>query len=136
MGRDVSIPSPGSRGARRADEGRSLFRKNTLDEMTVGRTEKPLNTRGKLPEKPVLPGQPGSPSTSAASPSSSSTSPASSSTSPPPSSTPSSSGLTRGSSADDAKPFIRAKAGVGSYEDAGDVKRQKKTKGKTGRPGQ
>ncbi|MBB5534871.1 excinuclease ABC subunit UvrB [Rhizobium giardinii] len=108
-------------------EGSSLFRKNTLDEMTVGRTEKPLNTRGKLPEKPVLPGQPEKRDL---------TSPASSSTSPASSSTPSSSGLTRGSSADDAKPFIRAKAGVGSYEDAGDVKRQKKTKGKTGRPGQ
>nr|WP_274534653.1 hypothetical protein [Pararhizobium polonicum] len=37
---------------------------------------------------------------------------------------------------DDLKPFIRAKAGVGSYEDAGDAKRQKRTKGKTGRPGQ
>ena len=53
MGHDVSIPSPCA-GARSADEG--LFRKNTLDEMTVGRTEKPLNTKGKLPEKPVLPG--------------------------------------------------------------------------------
>jgi len=89
--------------------------------MTVGRTEKPLITRGKVPEKPVPPGQPGShPSSSASSPSSS--------TSPP-----SSSGLTRGSSADDPKPLRRAKPGVGSYEDAGE--RQKKAKGKAGRPG-
>ncbi|MBW9062215.1 excinuclease ABC subunit UvrB [Rhizobium herbae] len=115
MGRDVASPRQRGEGARRADEGQSLFRKNTLDEMTVGRTEKPLNTRGKLPEKPVLPGQPEKRD---------------------PASSPSSSGLTRGSSADDAKPLLRAKPGVGSYEDAGDVKRQKKTKGKTGRPGQ
>ncbi|OHV77831.1 excinuclease ABC subunit UvrB [Ensifer sp. LCM 4579] len=54
MGRDVAVPSPRPRGegARRADEGQSLFRKNTLDEMTVGRTEKPVV--GKVPEKPVL----------------------------------------------------------------------------------
>ncbi len=140
-GTDMTRPARSPGAASTVDspvgrEGSSLFRKNTLDEMTVGRTEKPLNTRGKLPEKPVLPGQLGSPSTSATSPSSSSTSLPSSSTSPASSSTPSSSGLTRGSSPDDAKPFIRAKAGVGSYEDAGDVKRQKKTKGKTGRPGQ
>src|SRR5690606_37325904 len=32
------------------DTARPLFRKNTLDEMTVGRTEKPVP--GKLPEKP------------------------------------------------------------------------------------
>jgi excinuclease ABC subunit B len=38
-------------------------------------------------------------------------------------------------SADDPRPIIRAKAGAGSYEDAGDAKRQKRTKGKTGRPG-
>jgi len=54
MGRDVAIPSPRERGegARRADEGQTLFRKNTLDEMTVGRTEKPVT--GKVPEKPIL----------------------------------------------------------------------------------
>ncbi|MCG5482022.1 MAG: UvrB/UvrC motif-containing protein, partial [Ensifer alkalisoli] len=43
MGRDVAVP---------AGEGRTLFRKNSLDEMTVGRTEKPVV--GKVPEKPVL----------------------------------------------------------------------------------
>ena len=37
MGPGTDLPTP-------------LFRKNTLDEMTVGRTEKPLP--GKLPEKP------------------------------------------------------------------------------------
>ncbi|MBP2238390.1 excinuclease ABC subunit B [Sinorhizobium kostiense] len=54
MGRDVAIPSPRGRGegARRVDEGQTLFRKNSLDEMTVGRTEKPVT--GKVPDKPVL----------------------------------------------------------------------------------
>ncbi|WEJ08939.1 excinuclease ABC subunit UvrB [Sinorhizobium prairiense] len=54
MGRDVAIPSSRGRGegARKADEGQSLFRKNTLDEMTVGRTEKPVP--GPAPEKPTL----------------------------------------------------------------------------------
>ncbi|MCA1371270.1 excinuclease ABC subunit UvrB [Bradyrhizobium sp. BRP14] len=46
MGRDVAIPA-----GRKSSEG-SLFRKNTLDEMTVGRTEKPVP--GKAPEKPIL----------------------------------------------------------------------------------
>ncbi len=54
MGRDVAIPSSRGRGeaGRKADEGQSLFRKNTLDEMTVGRTEKPVP--GQAPEKPTL----------------------------------------------------------------------------------
>src|SRR3546814_15426638 len=33
------------------DTARPLFRRNTLDEMTVGRTEKPVT--GKVPEKPA-----------------------------------------------------------------------------------
>ncbi|MBB1250887.1 excinuclease ABC subunit UvrB [Rhizobium sp. G21] len=36
---------------------------------------------------------------------------------------------------DGFRPIIRAKAGVGSYEDAGDAAKAKKTKGKTGKPG-
>ncbi len=91
-GTDTAIPS-------------RTFRRNDLDEMTVGRTEKPVS--GKLPEKPdaakstkrfspLLEGQP---------------------------------------DRDDPRPLVRGKTGVGSYEDAGDVKRQKRTKGKTGRPG-
>ncbi len=65
-----------------SEAGTPLFRRNTLDEMTVGRTEKPVT--GKVPDKPV----------------------------------------------------IRAKPGVGSYEDAVDEKQRKsRTKGKTGRPG-
>ncbi|CZT35432.1 excinuclease ABC subunit UvrB [Rhizobium sp. 9140] len=129
-----ALPSPRPRGegARRADEGqpqpapslfrrntldnmgpgtdteRPLFRRNDLDEMTVGRTEKPVP--GALPVKPDA-----AKATKRFSP------------------------LTEGlpeQGKDDPRPLVRAKAGVGSYEDAGDVKRQKgRTKGKTGRPG-
>ncbi|NVP57914.1 excinuclease ABC subunit UvrB [Mycoplana rhizolycopersici] len=129
-GTDTEIPSPRSRGegARRADEGQSLFRKNCLDEMTVGRTEKPVT--GALPEKPeeakstkkrfspLLEGQPERGDAPA----------------PRPSSPTPSSGASRGS-ADDAKPVVRGKVGVGSYEDPGEEKRKAKGKGKTGRPG-
>jgi excinuclease ABC subunit B len=69
------------------DATKPLFRKNDLDEMTVGRTEKPV--RGALPEK----------------------------------------------HADDPRPLVRGKAGIGSYEDPVDEKRKGRTKGKTGRPG-
>ncbi|MDK1373170.1 excinuclease ABC subunit UvrB [Sinorhizobium sp. 6-70] len=48
MGRDVAVPT---------GKGQSLFRKNTLDEMTVGRTEKPVT--GKVPEKPLIRAKPG-----------------------------------------------------------------------------
>lgn len=94
MGRDIQEPA-----------GKSLFRRNDLDEMTVGRTEKPVS--GKLPEKPdasrstkrfspLMEGQP---------------------------------------ERDDPRPLVRGKTGVGSYEDAGEQKRKSRTKGKTGRPG-
>ncbi|MBP2549296.1 excinuclease ABC subunit B [Neorhizobium galegae] len=89
------------------DATKPLFRKNTLDEMTVGRTEKPVI--GKLPEKPsdasakrfspLLEGQPDR------------------------------------APKDDPRPIVRGKVGAGSYEDAGDQKRKSRTKGKTGRPG-
>ncbi|MBY5633641.1 excinuclease ABC subunit UvrB [Rhizobium leguminosarum] len=94
MGRDIADPAK-----------KTLFRKNDLDEMTVGRTEKPVT--GALPEKPeaakstkrfspLLEGQPGR---------------------------------------DDVRPVVRGKTGVGSYEDPGEQKRKGRTKGKTGRPG-
>ncbi|WP_281977343.1 excinuclease ABC subunit UvrB [Pseudorhizobium flavum] len=88
------------------DTARPLFRKNTLDEMTVGRTEKPA--QGTLPTRPpetvstkkrfspLLEGQ-----------------------------------AERG----DPSPVTRGKVGVGSYEDPGEQKRKGRTKGKTGRPG-
>ncbi|MBZ9766390.1 excinuclease ABC subunit UvrB [Mesorhizobium sp. CA6] len=82
-----------------------LFRKNSLDEMTVRRTEKPVE--GKKPAKP----QP----------------------TPPPAGE--MSGRTGAKERDD-KPIVRQRAGIGSYEDPGDERRQKRRPGKTGRPGQ
>jgi excinuclease ABC subunit B len=127
MGHDIATP---------ARSAASLFRKNSLDEMTVGRTEKPLNTKGKLPEKPKTePGQRFSPLLEGQPEKLSPSSPQRGEDSSPQEAKPiGSANLVRG--ADDSKPFIRAKSGAGSYEDAGDLKRQKKTKGKTGRPGQ
>ncbi|MFS2180425.1 excinuclease ABC subunit UvrB [Rhizobium pisi] len=96
MGRQVATPA----------DSKSLFRRNTLDEMTVGRTEKPVT--GHVPEKPdaakstkrfspLLEGQP--------------------------------------EGDDGVRPVVRGKTGVGSYEDPGEQKRKGRTKGKTGRPG-
>ncbi|WP_296085267.1 excinuclease ABC subunit UvrB [uncultured Agrobacterium sp.] len=91
------------------DTAKPLFRKNTLDEMTVGRTEKPV--RGAAPEKPatqtgkrVSPLLEGLPE------------------------------VAHGGK-DDPRPLKRGKVGVGSYEDPGEQKRKGRTKGKTGRPG-
>lgn len=93
------------------DTARPLFRRNTLDEMTVGRTEKP--STGTLPERPpetystkkrfspLMEGQP----------------------------------ERADGGKDDPRPVARGKIGAGSYEDAGEQKRKGRTKGKTGRPG-
>jgi excinuclease ABC subunit B len=89
-----------------ADAGKPLFRRNTLDEMTVGRTEKPV--RGDVPGKPEEPGK---------------------RFSPLPESQPE-------RAKDDPRPLVRGKIGAGSYEDPGEQKRKSRTKGKTGRPGQ
>jgi excinuclease ABC subunit B len=64
----------------------SLFRKNSLDEMTVRRTEKPVE--GLKPAKP-----------------------------------------------EDVKPIKRERAGIGSYEDPADQRRQTRRPKKSGRPG-
>ncbi|MDP3896947.1 MAG: excinuclease ABC subunit UvrB, partial [Mesorhizobium sp.] len=79
---------------------RPLFRKNALDEMTVRRTEKPVD--GALPTKPA---------------------PVVAAPGPAP------------SAPNDAKPLVRARSGAGSYEDASDLRKQKRRPGKTGRPG-
>ncbi|TPO07026.1 excinuclease ABC subunit UvrB [Mesorhizobium sp. B1-1-5] len=91
-GSDFGIPG---------DQAKPLFRKNSLDEMTVRRTEKPVE--GTKPPKP----QPVSPEVNAAR-----------------------------TEARDEKPIVRQRAGIGSYEDPGDERRQKRRPGKTGRPGQ
>ena len=109
-GTDGAVPMP------KSDPENSYFRKNTLDEMTVGRTEKPVT--GKLPEKPKpdTSGKPLSPLVGEMS------------------------GRTEGGTptsrpSDDPRPIIRARAGAGSYEEPRDGKRKARTKGKTGRPG-
>ena len=76
-GSDFGIPG---------EPDKKLFRKNSLDEMTVRRTEKPVE--GVKPAKP-----------------------------------------------DEVKPIVRERAGVGSYEDPADARREKRRPGKTGRPG-
>ncbi len=95
------------------DDNKSLFRKNSLDEMTVRRTEKPME--GVKPARPH-------------------TSPLAGEDSSPREAKPSgSANLVRGD--DDPKPLIRARPGAGSYEDPADRKRQTRRPGKTGRPG-
>ncbi|NNU65606.1 excinuclease ABC subunit UvrB [Rhizobium sp. WYCCWR 11152] len=94
MGRDIAEPTK-----------KTLFRKNDLDEMTVGRTEKPVI--GQVPEKPEA-----AKSTKRFSPL-----------------------LDAQPERDDVRPVVRGKTGVGSYEDPGEQKRKGRTKGKTGRPG-
>ncbi|MBA1141912.1 excinuclease ABC subunit UvrB [Mesorhizobium sp. CCANP35] len=98
-GSDFGIPG---------DPTKPLFKKNSLDEMTVRRTEKPVE--GKVPAKP----QPISPQVGEMS------------------------GRTEGGAKDrddSAKPIVRQRSGIGSYEDPGDARREKRRPGKTGRPG-
>ncbi|MCJ8239058.1 excinuclease ABC subunit UvrB [Peteryoungia algae] len=102
-----ALPGEAGQESESAPLGKSYFRKNSLDEMTVGRTEKPVT--GKLPEKPEAPPSPRSRGE----------------------------GARRADEGqpDDPRPIIRARAGAGSYEDPADGKRKARTKGKTGRPG-
>ncbi|MER8787133.1 excinuclease ABC subunit UvrB [Mesorhizobium sp. M0983] len=96
-GSDFGIPG---------EPAKPLFKKNSLDEMTVRRTEKPVE--GKVPPKP----QPISPLVGA--------------------------GRTEGGAKerdDSAKPIVRQRSGIGSYEDPADARREKRRPGKTGRPG-
>ncbi|WP_353644961.1 excinuclease ABC subunit UvrB [Mesorhizobium sp. WSM2239] len=120
------------------DDGKSLFRKNSLDEMTVRRTEKPVE--GVKPAKPAtspLAGSEGPAETRGSAPLDSS---------PREEKTSGSANLVRGG--DDPRPSHgeppehlskgeprRARPGAGSYEDAADARRQKRRPGKTGRPG-
>ena len=100
----------------------SYFRKNTLDEMTVGRTEKPVGKEP--PPKPLSPprggdvgaadrGGPGAPASNERS-----------------------EALKGGANdSNSPKPIKRHKIGVGSYEDPADERARKRKPGKTGRPG-
>jgi excinuclease ABC subunit B len=85
---------------------KSLFRKNTLDEMTVRRTEKPVEgARPARPSPSPLVGEGGQAER----------------------------GRMRGE--DDAKPIIRERAGIGSYEDPAETARRNRRPSKTSRPG-
>ncbi len=121
MGPGTDLPTPA---------GRSLFRKNTLDEMTVGRTEKPVT--GKVPEKPEPGRSPISPLVGGEERSAKPSNRSSESIAA------TNAGRTEGgaprSGPDDPRPIIRARPGAGSYEDPADQKKGR-TKGKTGRPG-
>ncbi len=77
----------GTSGDHATPAGGGMFRKNTLDEMTVGRTEKPV--QGKVPSRPD----------------------------------------------NDAKAVKRERAGIGSYEDPADARKETRRSRKTGRPG-
>ncbi|KAF5884561.1 excinuclease ABC subunit UvrB [Rhizobium sp. PEPV16] len=120
MGRDIADPAK-----------KTLFRKNDLDEMTVGRTEKPVT--GALPEKPdgearyAKRSNRSSESIAATNARSASAGQKGTKRFSP---------LLEGQpERDDVRPVVRGKTGVGSYEDPGEQKRKGRTKGKTGRPG-
>ncbi|MBY5560135.1 excinuclease ABC subunit UvrB [Rhizobium leguminosarum] len=120
MGRDIAEPTK-----------KTLFRKNDLDEMTVGRTEKPVT--GALPEKPDGEARYAKRSNRS---SESIAATNARSASEGQKGTKRFSPLLEGQpERDDVRPVVRGKAGVGSYEDPGEQKRKGRTKGKTGRPG-
>lgn len=91
--RKPDLDEMGTSGDHSTPAGSSLFRKNTLDEMTVGRTEKPV--QGHVPAKPDL----------------------------------------SRTSEEEAKPVRRERAGIGSYEDPADARKETRRSRKTGRPG-
>ncbi|MGB3389746.1 MAG: UvrB/UvrC motif-containing protein, partial [Pseudaminobacter sp.] len=99
-GSDFGIPG---------DSKKSLFRKNSLDEMTVRRTEKPVpgTPPRKPPSSPLEGEMAGRPE----------------------------GGAKGGNTSQDAKPIRRERAGIGSYEDPADARQHKRRPGKTGRPG-
>ncbi|WP_404861619.1 excinuclease ABC subunit UvrB [Georhizobium sp. MAB10] len=91
--------------------GKSLFHKPDLDEMTVGRTEKPV--QGKIPPRP--------------------SSPLGGEDIKPREAKPERTGAL--GEGNDPRPLARGKIGAGSYEDESEARRQKRRPGKTGRPG-
>nr|WP_026317526.1 excinuclease ABC subunit UvrB [Ahrensia kielensis] len=118
----------------------SVFRKNTLDEMTVGRTEKPATPEGwSQPRKTWTEDAKGGFSSDGAahgkadekaqdspSPKASVAPPKGRETSEAPSAT---------RDDDNPAPIKRHRIGAGSYEDPADARKAKRRPGKTGRPG-
>jgi excinuclease ABC subunit B len=103
---------------------KSLFRKNTLDEMTVRRTEKPVE--GTRPAKPQ--GRP------AVAPDGASPRDAEGAQKERGRSEPRSGDSM--SERDSDAPIRRERAGIGSYEDPAETQRRNRRPSKTGRPGQ
>ena len=113
---------PGTDTARPDRPG--LFRKNSLDEMTVGRTEKPVGKPApKKPatRKPADTAPSGTGTGAGTGPGTSTNAPHGEPVEPR-------------TTADDAAPIRRERIGRGSYEDPADQKRKRRP-GKTGRPG-
>ncbi|WP_157020182.1 excinuclease ABC subunit UvrB [Mesorhizobium xinjiangense] len=114
-GSDPAPDAPRGRAGREAASGpqetqeKSLFRKNTLDEMTVGRTEKPL---GKAPpaKQPISPlaGEMSGRTEG---------------------------GAKGRDTSNDPKPIRRDRIGLGSYEDPADERQRTRRPKKSGRPG-
>ncbi|MCQ8784159.1 excinuclease ABC subunit UvrB [Mangrovibrevibacter kandeliae] len=159
---DAEGGDPPSEISGSGQEGPSYFRKNSLDEMTVGRTEKPRHA-GPLPQKPDHASAKGAAATSSTPPRSEPQAPqggpqapkgearapqgepvephgtGTGTTSDAASSPPRGEGPGRGmrgtgDDGDDARPVRRERIGLGSYEDPSDAKRKRRPT-KTGRPG-
>ncbi|UUP16316.1 excinuclease ABC subunit UvrB [Nitratireductor thuwali] len=133
------LDAMGTSGAHAVPAGRekSLFRKNDLDEMTVGRTEKPV---GKTPpsKRPISPLEGGEKrSVEGRGKADDSAFPATNarSHSGAPGSGRAEGGAKGRDSSDDAKPVRRGKVGTGSYENPEDERQRGRRSKKTGRPG-
>ncbi|NDW07304.1 excinuclease ABC subunit UvrB [Jiella pacifica] len=142
------VPGTGLEG--RGEGSRSYFRKNTLDEMTVGRTEKPTGKappkkpaaeqKGSTPTSPLRGGpsaaRGGGQHTSHMGETSQDDDPPSGAGAPPRGATrrPPHQGEVGRPNDDSPAPLRRERIGRGSYEDPGDQKRKRRP-GKTGRPG-
>ncbi|KPB02992.1 excinuclease ABC subunit UvrB [Ahrensia marina] len=127
--------APSSSGSTRGpipeNDGQSGgFRKNTLDEMTVGRTEKPATPEGwSQPRKTwTEDAKAGFSSDGAAHGTDSQKHDHASAASRRSEATPS-------NTENEAKPIKRHRIGAGSYEDPSDARKAKRRPGKTGRPG-
>ncbi|EAU40981.1 excinuclease ABC subunit B [Fulvimarina pelagi HTCC2506] len=124
--------------------GKSLFRKNTLDEMTVGRTEKPVGGTppAKLVRKNTFNGEERSAQRSGSMPSAATNARSDSggqtvgrTEKPVAGEMPKKPEQVRADKDNTAEPIRRHRVGRGSYEDEADQKRRKRRPSKTGRPG-
>ncbi|MEO0636098.1 MAG: excinuclease ABC subunit UvrB [Pseudomonadota bacterium] len=103
-----------------------LFRKNSLDEMSVGRTEKPLAPPGSKNTLDEMSEERSAQQSNRSSESIAETNARSASAGP---------GRTEKPSGEAPGPVKRGKIGIGSYEDEADERKRKRRPSKTGRPG-